>query len=321
MTLCHIITSLHHLCRENFDSSPIQVLLLPAQSNIDILEILQEVCIAVVPALATQEFASVPPSQGKLLIQKASWAELRHWRDKVSLFSSPPTVLRDSLRKHRHLYVSEMAVKTGSGSQDFWHRFCPMLSYACGELCVIILLYVVALASHAATRLARICGLKAPCIFCTRLDHALHGKAWFSADLVCSAHCLEVSSLAYCKSHDQLARSDGLCKTCLLACTMVGSSEEVNSSSRSMSRRLCSCCSEVFKNTRNAQKHSETANAVESWDTGCGSEDIHPRSQVSARDNMVSMTSRVVPQHAPAGHPKEKSMHSYLNYCALVLLL
>uniref|UniRef100_K4AIR6 GTD-binding domain-containing protein n=1 Tax=Setaria italica TaxID=4555 RepID=K4AIR6_SETIT len=159
-----------------------------------------------------------------------------------------------------------MAVKTGSGSQDFWHRFCPMLSYACGELCVIILLYVAALASHAATRLARICGLKAPCIFCTRLDHALHGKAWFSADLVCFAHGLEVSSLAYCKSHEQLARSDG-------------ASEEVNSSSRSRSRRLCSCCSELFKNTRNAQKHSETANAAESWDTVCafvvGIEELH----------------------------------------------
>ncbi|RCV43015.1 hypothetical protein SETIT_9G262000v2 [Setaria italica] len=200
-----------------------------------------------------------------------------------------------------------MAVKTGSGSQDFWHRFCPMLSYACGELCVIILLYVAALASHAATRLARICGLKAPCIFCTRLDHALHGKAWFSADLVCFAHGLEVSSLAYCKSHEQLARSDGLCKTCLLACTAVGASEEVNSSSRSRSRRLCSCCSELFKNTRNAQKHSETANAAESWDTVCGSEDINPRSQVYASDNMVSMTSRVVPEHAPADHQKEKT--------------
>ncbi|PAN47316.1 hypothetical protein PAHAL_9G251500 [Panicum hallii] len=189
-----------------------------------------------------------------------------------------------------------MAAKTGSGSQDcFWHRFWPMLSYACGELFVIILLYVAALASYAATRLAHICGLKVPCIFCTRLDHALHGRVWFSADLVCTAHRSEISSLAYCKSHDQLARSDDLCKTCLLACKAVGGSEEASSSSRSRSRGLCSCCSELFKNTHNAQKHSETANAVE-----C-------RSHVYASDNIVAMTPRVVPEQVPADHPKEKA--------------
>ncbi|KAF8722815.1 hypothetical protein HU200_021943 [Digitaria exilis] len=141
-----------------------------------------------------------------------------------------------------------------------------MLSYACGEICVIILLYVAALASYAATRVACICGLKVPCILCTRLDHALHGKAWFSADLICAAHRSEISSLAYCKSHDQLALSDGLCKTCLLACTAVGASEEVNSCSKTRSRRLCSCCSEIFKNTHSGRKHSETAYAVESWE-------------------------------------------------------
>ncbi|OEL32270.1 hypothetical protein BAE44_0006714 [Dichanthelium oligosanthes] len=199
-----------------------------------------------------------------------------------------------------------MPAKTGLGSQDLWHRFWPMLSYACGELCVIILLYVAALASYAATRLARICRLKAPCIFCTRLDHALHGKAWFSANLVCALHCSEVSSLAFCKSHGQLARSDDLCKTCLHARTAVGAGEEVNSCSRSRSRRLCSCCSDLFKDTRNVQKHSETLNAVESWDTVCGSE-TNPRSQVYASDNIVAMTSRTVPEQVPADHSKDKT--------------
>ncbi|CAN6323995.1 unnamed protein product [Urochloa humidicola] len=181
-----------------------------------------------------------------------------------------------------------------SGSQNFSRRFWPMLTYACGELCVIILLYVAALASYTATRLARICRLKAPCIFCTRLDHALHGKSWFSADLVCVAHRSEISSLAHCKSHGQLAHFDDLCKTCLIACKAVGSSEEVNSSSRSRSRRLCSCC-ELFKNIHNGQKHSETSNAVESWDTVCGLEEASPRSQVYASGNIV------------ADHPKEKT--------------
>lgn len=205
-----------------------------------------------------------------------------------------------------------MAAKTGSGPQDFWHRFWPMLSYACGELCVIILLYVAALASYAATRVARVCGLKVPCILCTRLDHALHGKAWFSADLVCAAHRSEISSLAYCKSHGQLARSDGLCKACLLACTVVGASEEVNSCSKSRSRMLCSCCSEIFKNTHNARKHSETAYAVESW------EHTNPRSQHYASDNIVA---RAAPEQVPADHLKNKSTCSLLNYCALVVLL
>ncbi|CAN6318490.1 unnamed protein product [Urochloa humidicola] len=181
-----------------------------------------------------------------------------------------------------------------TGSQDFSRRFWPMLTYACGELCVIILLYVAALASYTATRLARICRLKAPCIFCTRLDHALHGKSWFSADLVCATHRSEISSLAHCKSHGQLAHTDDLCKTCLLACKVVGASDEVNSSSRSRSRRLCSCC-ELFKNTHNAQKHSETANAVDSWDTVCVLEETNPRNQVYASGNIV------------ADHPKEKT--------------
>lgn len=205
-----------------------------------------------------------------------------------------------------------MAAKTDLGSQDFWHRFWPMLSYACGEICVIILLYVAALASYAATRVAHICGLKVPCILCTRLDHALHGKAWFSADLVCAAHRSEISSLAYCKSHDQLALSDGLCKTCLLACTAVGASEEVNSCSKTRSRRLCSCCSEIFKNTHSGRKHSETAYAVESW------EDTNPRSQVYASGNIVA---RAVPEQVPADHKKDKSMCSLLYHYTLVLLL
>ncbi|CAD6205134.1 unnamed protein product [Miscanthus lutarioriparius] len=161
-----------------------------------------------------------------------------------------------------------MAVKDGSGSQDLGHRFWPMLSYACGELCVIILLYVAALASYAATRLARICGLRPPCIMCTRLDRALHGKPWFSGDLVCALHWSEISSLAYCKSHDQLAHSGDLYKACLLSCKAIGVGEEVNSwSASSRSTRLCSCCSDPFKNACSTQKHSEAANTVDSWNS------------------------------------------------------
>ncbi|WVZ58968.1 hypothetical protein U9M48_009183 [Paspalum notatum var. saurae] len=183
-----------------------------------------------------------------------------------------------------------MAAKPcSSRPQGFW----PMLSYACGELCVITLLYVAALASYAATRLARICGLRAPCTLCTTLDHALHGSSWFSADLVCAVHRSEISSLAYCKNHGQLARSDDICRACLLACTAaVGASigEEVDARSTSRSRRsLCSCCSKPFKNTCN--------NAVESRDAA-----------VSGLEEITNWRSQVyAPEQVPADHSDEKT--------------
>ncbi|KAM0915503.1 hypothetical protein ACQ4PT_010802 [Festuca glaucescens] len=173
-----------------------------------------------------------------------------------------------------------MASKTGARSQDFSQRFWSTLSRALSELCVIILLHVAAAASYAATRLARVTRLKAPCTLCSRLDHALHGKAWFSADLVCAAHRSEISSLAYCTSHSNLAHYDDLCKRCLPACT---TTDEVNSWSGSRSRRLCSCCSEAFKKTpHNMKKLSETA-------------------------NNLSMPPKVVPEQVPADHSKEKA--------------
>lgn len=202
-----------------------------------------------------------------------------------------------------------MAAKTRARSQDFSQQFWSMLSYACSELCVIILLCVAAAASYAATRLARICRLRAPCTLCSKLDHALlHGKPWFSEDLVCAAHRLEISSLAYCKKHSTLARSDGLCKRCLHACT-VGVSDEVSPRSGSRSRRLCPCCSEPFEKARNAQRLSETVNVVDSSDTVRGSEEINRRSHVAARDSNLAtpLPSKVVPEQVPADHPKEKT--------------
>ncbi|KAM0869272.1 hypothetical protein ACQ4PT_040787 [Festuca glaucescens] len=173
-----------------------------------------------------------------------------------------------------------MASKTGARSQDFSQRFWSTLSRALSELCVIILLHVAAAASYAATRLARVTRLKAPCTLCSRVDHALHGKAWFSADLVCAAHRSEISSLAYCTSHSNLAHSDDLCKRCLPSCT---TTDEVNSWSRSRSRRLCSCCSEPFKKTpQNTKKLSQTAN--------------NPA------------IPKVVPEQVPADHSKEKDI-------------
>jgi len=182
-----------------------------------------------------------------------------------------------------------MAAKTGARSQAFSQRFWSTLFRALSELCVIVLLHVAAAASYAATRLACISRLRVPCSLCSRMDHALHGKAWFSVDLVCAAHRSEISSLGYCKSHNNLAHSDDLCKGCLAACTMSGFTDEVNHRSRG----LCSCCSEPFKKARSGHMPSESANVKEPSHNVHGSEEINQRSQVA--------------KVAPADHSKDKS--------------
>ncbi|CAM0903007.1 unnamed protein product [Alopecurus aequalis] len=198
-----------------------------------------------------------------------------------------------------------MASKSGARSQDISQRFCSALSRALSELCVIILLHVAAAASYAATRLARISRLKAPCTLCSRPDKALHGKPWFSSDLVCAAHRSEISSLAYCKSHRNLAHSDDLCKRCLAACT---ATDEVNSRSGSRSRQLCSCCSEPFKKTHDAQKLSETANHTESSHIVHASVETNRRGQVAVMDkNHLAMPPKVVPEQVPADHSKDRA--------------
>lgn len=199
-----------------------------------------------------------------------------------------------------------MAAKTGVRSQDLSQQFWSTLSRALSELCIIILLHVAAAASYAATGLARISKLRAPCTLCSRLDHALHGKPWFSADLVCAAHRSEISSLAYCRSHCNLAHSDDLCKRCLAACTTSGFTDEVNNSQSGLrSRRSCSCCSEPFKKSRNAQKLSVSANVVQSSQTVHGSSESKQRSKVAVVDeNNLAMPTKAVPEQ---DHSKEKS--------------
>ncbi|XP_062216728.1 probable myosin-binding protein 4 [Phragmites australis] len=162
-----------------------------------------------------------------------------------------------------------MATRAHARSRDFSRQFWPVLRHALSECCLIIMLFVTALVSYSATRLARICRLRSPCILCSRLDRLLHGKAWFSEELVCAAHRLEISRLSYCQSHSKLANSDDLCERCLRSCTAsVGKpgnltnmsvKEKVNSRPRSRHTQLCSCCSVPLKKTRNAPRLSEVA--------------------------------------------------------------
>ncbi|XP_040257112.1 myosin-binding protein 3 [Aegilops tauschii subsp. strangulata] len=200
-----------------------------------------------------------------------------------------------------------MAVKTGVRSQDFSQRFWYTLSRAICELCVIILLHVAATTSYVATRLAHISRLRAPCTMCSRLDQALHGKAWFSADLVCAAHRSEISSLAYCKSHNNLAHSADLCKRCHAACTLAGFVDEVNSRSGSRSRQLCSCCLEPFKKACIAHKLYETADVKGPSHNVHGLDEIKQRSQVVVIEKInPAMPPKFVPEQVSTDHSKVK---------------
>jgi hypothetical protein len=172
-----------------------------------------------------------------------------------------------------------MAAEPRSTSGDFSSRqFWPMLRHALSECLLIIMLFVTALVSYSATKLARTCRLRSPCILCSRLDRLLHGKAWFSEELVCAAHRLEIARLSYCQSHQKLVHPDDICDRCHRSCIVsigktanlknISVEEKVNSQSRSRHADRCSCCSVSFKKTHNAHKLSEIASVGHSSDDG-----------------------------------------------------
>jgi hypothetical protein len=170
-----------------------------------------------------------------------------------------------------------MAAEPRSTSGNFSRQFWPMLRHALSECLLIIMLFVTALVSYSATKLARTCRLRSPCILCSRLDRLLHGKAWFSEELVCAAHRLEIARLSYCQSHQNLSHLDDICDRCHRSCiASIGktanlkniSVQKVNSRSRSRHADHCSCCSVSFKKTRNANKLSEIPSVGHSSDDG-----------------------------------------------------
>ncbi|KAF0912914.1 hypothetical protein E2562_019484 [Oryza meyeriana var. granulata] len=157
-----------------------------------------------------------------------------------------------------------MAAKARARSPDFARHFWPVLCHAFSECCLIIMLFVTAVVSFMATSFARIWSLRSPCILCSRLDRLLHGKTWFSEDLICAAHKLEISQLAYCESHKKLSDSEDLCERCLFSCAgldfkpsklkSMRNKDKVNSRPRSRHTHLCPCCSEPFEKARHAHK-------------------------------------------------------------------
>uniref|UniRef100_A0ACD5WQY5 Uncharacterized protein n=1 Tax=Avena sativa TaxID=4498 RepID=A0ACD5WQY5_AVESA len=159
-----------------------------------------------------------------------------------------------------------MAAKARARSRDFLRQFWLVLCHALSECFLIVMLLVIAAVSYTATRFARICRIRSPCMLCSRLDKVLHGKSWFSEELICAAHRLEIACLSYCQ-HSKLVHSDDLCGKCLLSCSgpvgkpgnwaNMSSKEKADTRSRSSHTQLCSCCSEPFKKRHNAHRISE----------------------------------------------------------------
>ncbi|XP_037426165.1 myosin-binding protein 1-like [Triticum dicoccoides] len=151
-----------------------------------------------------------------------------------------------------------MAAKARARPRYSWRRFWLVLCHALSECFLIVMLLVVAVVSYTATRFARICRIRSPCMLCSRLDKVLHGKAWFSEELVCAAHRVEIARLSYCQIHSKLAHSDDLCGKCLLSCSgpvgKPGNPTNMSIKEKAGHTQRCSCCSEPFTKRDNAHK-------------------------------------------------------------------
>ncbi|MQM11439.1 hypothetical protein Taro_044346, partial [Colocasia esculenta] len=96
--------------------------------------------------------------------------------------------------------------------------FSSALSSAATEWLLILLIYLDGFFSYLATKFAHYSNLQIPCLLCSRLDHLIgFEKFGLYKDLICHAHKLEISSLAYCHVHQKLADAHEVCETCLLS--------------------------------------------------------------------------------------------------------
>uniref|UniRef100_A0A453IUK7 GTD-binding domain-containing protein n=2 Tax=Aegilops tauschii TaxID=37682 RepID=A0A453IUK7_AEGTS len=157
-----------------------------------------------------------------------------------------------------------MAAKARARPRYSWRRFWLVLCHALSECFLIVMLLVVAVVSYTATRFALICRIRSPCMLCSRLDKVLHGKAWFSEELVCAAHRVEIARLSYCQIHSKLAHSDDLCGKCLVSCSgpvgQPGNPTNMSVKEKAGHTQRCSCCSEPFTKRDNAHKLFEEVN-------------------------------------------------------------
>ncbi|KAL1155895.1 hypothetical protein V6Z11_A08G055500 [Gossypium hirsutum] len=109
-----------------------------------------------------------------------------------------------------------MATNSTSHVKRNLKGFTSALKSAACECFLIVLLFFYAAFSYLLTRFAHYCGLQAPCILCSRLDHVFgNEKPGYYWNLFCSNHRSEVSSLVSCNIHGKLVDGHGMCDNCL----------------------------------------------------------------------------------------------------------
>ncbi|XP_073288382.1 myosin-binding protein 1-like [Primulina huaijiensis] len=86
------------------------------------------------------------------------------------------------------------------------------------EWLLIFMLFIDAIFSYLVTTFARYFRLQIPCLLCSRLDHILgKERPGFVWDLLCNKHKLKVSSLVFCKLHNNLVDVHGTCENCFFS--------------------------------------------------------------------------------------------------------
>ncbi|XP_061349357.1 myosin-binding protein 3-like [Gastrolobium bilobum] len=97
------------------------------------------------------------------------------------------------------------------------NKIIVILVYAFLEWVLIVLLLLNSLFSYLITKFAKWVGLQPPCLWCSRVDHALQpgNSTSLHRDLVCETHAAEISKLGYCSNHQRLAETHSMCEDCL----------------------------------------------------------------------------------------------------------
>uniref|UniRef100_A0A6N2LVR9 GTD-binding domain-containing protein n=1 Tax=Salix viminalis TaxID=40686 RepID=A0A6N2LVR9_SALVM len=99
------------------------------------------------------------------------------------------------------------------------------LASAASEWLLMCMLFINAIFSYLITKFACQWKLQTPCLLCSRLDHILGSKTLkYYWDLICGNHKLEISSLVFCHSHNNLVDVHGMCENCLFSFAAINKS-------------------------------------------------------------------------------------------------
>ncbi|KAJ6292080.1 hypothetical protein OIU76_024062 [Salix suchowensis] len=142
------------------------------------------------------------------------------------------------------------------------------LASAALEWLLMCMLFINAIFSYLITKFACQWKLQTPCLLCSRLDHILGSKTLkYYWDLICGNHKLEISSLVFCHSHNNLVDVHGMCENCLFSFAAINKSnaetyrllvgklgedsgfvldQDSQLDGHSSVTRQCSCCNEPW---------------------------------------------------------------------------